>query len=480
MPYGDSGIGWMKRSPERRTSIRRRLLRLLVLPVAFVLVAGTVADLLTSVGPIREAYDQALSDAALALALNVQVDAQGRIDAHVSREALNILRTDTADQIYFQIGLPDGSVLAGDENLPRAVNAGQNPARQTASFRGEQIRLVTYRDLTRAGPVLVTVAETMRKRGTIRSRLWLAALWADLLELFAVLACVWIGVRIALGPLDQVGEQIAARSTTDLTPLPNTGVPFELRNMVDKLNALLATLDESGRAERQFLESAAHQLRTPLAGLLAQLDLLVADETNPEKRGHLLYTRDAAQRLSRTTQQLLALAKSEHRAYSLTESRPVDLAALAARCVSEHVERAGLAGIDLGAELAPASVNGVSWLLVEALNNLIDNAIVYTPTDGNVTVRTGTREDGAFLEVVDSGAGIPASERGRVLGRFYRGEQSRGVGSGLGLAIVADVAQRHSAVLTIEPGDDDRGTRVRIEFPVSTPLQPAPRTSDLS
>ena len=104
-------------------------------------------------------------------------------------------------------------------------------------------------------------------------------------------------------------------------------------------------------------------------------------------------------------------------------------------------------------------------MLTEALNNLIDNALIYTPSGGIVTVRTGALHGGVFLEVVDSGVGIPEAERGNVLARFYRGEQSRGVGSGLGLAIVADVAQRHAAVLTIGPGDNDQGTCVRLAFP---------------
>jgi two-component system, OmpR family, sensor histidine kinase TctE len=465
MPCVDWATDSMPGNPKRRPSIRRRLLGLLAIPVAVVLAIGTISDFLTSIGPIREAYDRALSDAALALALNVQVDAQGQLDAHVSREALNILRTDSADQIFFSVSLPDGTLLAGDADLPRAGNSRHNPDYSTAIFRGEPIRLVTFRGATRAGPVLVTVAETRQKRGSIRTHLWSAALWADLLELIALLACVWFGVRLALRPLERLGDQIAARSPTDLTPLSNAGVPLELRTTVNRLNALLATLEESGRAERQFVESAAHQLRTPLAGLLAQLDLLVADEANPERRGQLIFTRDAAQRLARTTQQLLALAKSEHRAYSFTETRPVDLEDLAARCVSDHVARAGEAGIDLGAELTAARVDGVDWLLAEALGNLLDNAITYTPAGGAVTVRCGTGPEGVYLEVVDSGIGIPESERRHVLTRFYRGTGSRGIGSGLGLAIVADVAQRHGAVLTLSPGDADRGTRVRLEFP---------------
>jgi two-component system sensor histidine kinase TctE len=115
--------------------------------------------------------------------------------------------------------------------------------------------------------------------------------------------------------------------------------------------------------------------------------------------------------------------------------------------------------------LLPATVQGVAWLLTEALNNLIDNALTYTPAGGTVTVRTGAMQGGVFLEVVDSGMGIPEAERSSVVERFYRGEHTRGVGSGLGLAIVADVAQRHAAILTIAQGDNDQGTCVRLSFP---------------
>ena len=398
-------------------------------------------------------------------AQNVKVDANGRVDAHVSQESLNILQTDSTDQVYFQISLPDGSVVAGDKDLPQAQMKGTNPFHQTVTFRGQQVRLATYRDDTHAQPVVITVAETMNKRGKVRARLLSTALWSDMLVLLAVLGLVWIGVRLAIKPLDAVSDQIARRSPSDLTPLPNTGVPLELQELIERLNSLLTTIDESGRAERQFLESAAHQLRTPLTGLLAQLDLLVTDEMDPEKRTHLVFTREAAQRLSRTTQQLLALARSEHRLHTYAENRAVDLAALAEACVSDHVERASRLGVDLGAALRPASVQGVAWLLTEALNNLIDNALTYTPSGGTVTVRTGALPSGVFLEVVDSGVGIPEAERVNVVTRFYRGEQSRGVGSGLGLAIVADVAHRHAAVLTIGPGDNDQGTCVRLAFP---------------
>ncbi len=454
----------MKSRTEARTSIRRRLLALLIVPVAIALLVGTVADLVTSVGPIREAYDHALSDAALALALNLQVEADGQIKANVPAEALNVLRTDIADTVYYRITAPDGSLLAGDPELPQAVGAGPNPRHQTAEYQGHAIRSATYRATTLAGTVCVTVAETLNKRGQIRSRLWSTALWTDLLQLLSVLGCVWVGVRIALRPLQSLGVAIAQRSVEDLSPLQGGTVPVEVQNVVKKLNELLATLSESRQAERQFLESAAHQLRTPLAGVLAQLELMVEAEEDAEKRQHLSLTLAAAQQLSHTTRQLLSLARAEHRAHTYSETRLVDLAEIAGSSVADGVNRASAAGVDLGADLQPAVVSGVAWLLSEALGNLIENAITYTPAGGAVTVRTGSEGGHAFLEVVDAGTGIAAAERDAVLRRFYRGVNSRGIGSGLGLAIVADVARQHRATLTIRAVPQGPGTCVRLDF----------------
>jgi two-component system sensor histidine kinase TctE len=133
--------------------------------------------------------------------------------------------------------------------------------------------------------------------------------------------------------------------------------------------------------------------------------------------------------------------------------------------VAAHVTRATAADIDLGAELAPAEVEGVEWLLSEALDNLIDNALTYTPSSGSVTVRTGMTTSGAFLEVVDSGRGIAPEERLLVLSRFYRGVNAEGAGSGLGLAIVADIARQHAATLSVSAGPMDLGTQIRLQFP---------------
>ena len=455
--------------PKRAPSIRRRLLALLVVPAIFVLFVGTVSDYLSSINPVRDAYDRALADAALAIAGYVRPNASGHATLELPEQAIRVLRADAMDSIYFRVSGPDGALIAGDKDLPNAQTAHSNPSFQTASYRGERIRVANYRNATPMGTIITTVAETMNKRELVRTQLLSTVLTGDLIELVAILALVWLGVSVALRPLHALRDQIAKRSARELDPLSARAVPAEVRTLVDSLNRLFRRIGDSSRAQQQFLESATHQLRTPLAGIQAQLELLIAEEDNQSKRNRLGLTLGATRRLSHTTQQLLALARSDHAAATYSDFRSVDLAAVVESSVTDHVSNAVAADVDLGAELEPAFVQGIAWLLTEAVSNLVDNAILYTPAGGTITVRCGTSGETVFLEVTDTGVGIPPEERGRVTERFYRGNLARGSGSGLGLAIVADVAQLHGATLTLAAGTlaagaENRGTRVRLEF----------------
>jgi two-component system sensor histidine kinase TctE len=229
-------------------------------------------------------------------------------------------------------------------------------------------------------------------------------------------------------------------------------------------------VSESATAQRRFLESAAHQLRTPLTGIQAQLELMAADETDGGKQQRLTLILDAARRVTHTTQQLLTLARSDEAANLRWELADVQLADIVESVVADRVAAADRAGIDLGAEITPAMVQGVTWLLSEAIGNLANNAIAHSPPGAQVTVRCGVEQNAPYVEVTDSGIGIPPAERDRVLERFVRGSNARGAGSGLGLAIVREVAQLHGAAVEIDAGPGGRGTSVRLKFPAVSAL----------
>jgi two-component system sensor histidine kinase TctE len=454
----------MKAPRNSTTSIRRKLLLTLFLPAAAVLIAGTVSDYLTAMSPLTDAYDQALLDSALVIAAHVREGADGRLDLVFPMDALDVLRADSRDSIYFRVSSADGTFVAGDADLPEPDTSQTNPAQMDSSYRGAPVRLVGYRTFAGNSALKVTMAETTHKRVRTRDRILTTSVAKDLVVLTVVLTLILVGSKLSLKPLRLVEDQITSRSARDLTPLSVRHVPAEIQRVVSALNHLFALVSENADRQRQFLDNAAHQLRTPLTGIQAQLELLCADEQNPVRRERLQRVLEGARRLSQTARQLLTLARADESALDSSALEAVDLTSLVESVVADALSAAERARIDLGAAIAPASIPGVGWLLAEALRSLVDNAIAHTRAGGTVTVACGAAEGAAYLEVVDDGVGIPAPERARVLERFYRASNARGTGSGLGLAIAKQVAAMHRADLAIDAGPAGHGTSVRMTF----------------
>jgi two-component system sensor histidine kinase TctE len=471
-------------SDPRAPSIRRRLLLLLSAPLGLLLALGVLIDYLSTTTPLHAAYDQVLASSIVAVAAHLDIGKDGQVKSELSDQAIAVLRADNDDMIYYLVLNPRGEFVAGDEGLPTAALGRENPTFSDAQFRGEPVRSSTYRLDTAAGEITITVAETTNKRRNAMHAMLTYIVASDLGQLLATLLLVWIGVRVGLQPLLALRDQIARRSAHDLAALDETDVPGEVRPLTHALNRLFSTVAEAANAQHRFLADAAHQLRTPLAGLQAQLELLASDLASADPASSALRERvtqihAGMQRLGHTANQLLALARAEPAAHPADDFRPLQLQTLAEDGVTAHFDHALTRQIDLGVEAASARVRGSAWLLRELLANLINNAVTYTPANGRVTVRSGIVEKAtmsqsvvgatAFLEVEDDGPGIPPGERTRVLERFYRVPGGAHDGSGLGLAIVDEIARAHGARLDISTGSDGRGTRVRVEFPAITP-----------
>lgn len=460
----------------RAPSIRRRLLLLLSAPLALLLALGVLVDYASSTTPLNAAYDQALASSIVAVAAHLNIGADGKVKSELSDQAIAVLRADNEDKIYYLVLNPRGEFVAGDEGVPTAPPGRENPSFLDAEFHGEPVRSSTYRLANAAGEISITVAETTNKRRDAMHSMLSYIVVSDLLQLLATLLLVWLGVRIGLRPLLELRDQIAQRSALDLAALDETSVPSEVRPLTHALNRLFTTVAAAANAQHRFLADAAHQLRTPLAGLQAQLELLagdpaVADPASAALRERVTQIHAGMQRLGHTANQLLALARAEPAANPADDFRSLQLQTLAEDAVSAHFDHALKRQIDLGVEAEPAQVRGSAWLLRELLANLINNALTYTQTNGRVTVRSGVVDKlaspataTAFLEVEDDGPGIPPSERARVLERFYRVAGGGHDGSGLGLAIVDEIARAHGARLDISVGADGLGTRVRVEF----------------
>jgi two-component system sensor histidine kinase TctE len=451
---------------EPATSIHRRLLVLLLPPLALLMLAGGFADYRASMLFMRTAYDQSLADAAFAQAARIRV-ADGRIYAQLPQQPPPNSRVNHAETFYYSIWGPDNQLIAGNPQLPAASSHEDNPAYADGWLGSHKIRIVTYRMRTDAGAAMITVAETTNRREGARHFILTSTWLMDFILIDATLLLVWIGVRYGLRPLVAVRTQIEARSPRELRPLETAAVPAEVRPLVDALNGLFEVLREAARSQREFVADAAHQLRTPITGLLGHLDLLTQDPAARGLQMRLATLRDGVARVAHSANQLLALARAEPSANLADHFQLTELGPLIGRVIERNVDRSVKTRLDLGADVGPATVTGSAWLIEDLLGNLVDNALNYTPAGGHVTVRCAGAQSEPYLEVEDDGPGIPESERQRVRQRFYRLPGSTGHGCGLGLAIVEEIARLHGADVTIDTGAQGRGTRIRVQFPAA-------------
>jgi len=283
-----------------------------------------------------------------------------------------------------------------------------------------------------------------------------------LVEVVFALACVgliWFSVSNGLRPLNRLRADLNARGGDDLAPIAADEVPYELEPVVSAFNGLLLKVGEGAQARQDFLANVAHQLRTPLAGLQAQLEWLAARHAEPDTAQSLKLMLSATGRMIRQTNQLLSLARAEPQHFEKTRLEPLALDALVAEAVQSFVDQASLKAIDIGFDLEPVTITGDRFLLRDLIDNLIDNAIRYTPPHGAVTVSVRP----GLLTVEDNGPGIPPAKREQVFSRYVRLDDKTH-GSGLGLAIVRDIAIVHGAKLTISDPPGGRGALFTVKF----------------
>ena len=327
-------------------------------------------------------------------------------------------------------------------------------------------------------PVLVQVAETREKRAVLATEIIKGVLLPMLLLLPLAVLMVWLALVRGIRPLSELETRIRARKPDDLSPLEERSVPVEVAPLVASVNDLLTRLKDSIATQKRFLADAAHQLKTPLAGLRMQADLAQRQGSSASELKQSLYQIERASiRATHTVNQLLALARAESRGSTLA-LQPCDFVQLTLEVVQDSVPRAIDRRIDLGYDGAhPASpgvvVNGNPTLLKELVRNLVDNALNYTPSSGEspgvVTVRVlaDPRRRTLVLQVEDSGPGIPEDDRESVFQPFFRRLEGGAEGSGLGLTIVREIAARHAAQVQIEDAQAEHqppGTRISVQF----------------
>jgi two-component system sensor histidine kinase TctE len=445
-------------------SLRAHLLRMLLPPIAALLALGAVIAYYPSMEPATEAYDQALVDIAIAVGSHVRVtDSAYRFELPSAVE--QVLKTDRYDKRFYRVVSPGGSDIAGDAQLPlgKSGAGGDGLLAFDGIFKGESVRAVTVPAPCGRYQCTVVVAETTVKRSRMMREVLLSSLFPEIMIALGTVVLVWFGVKRGLAPLARLSEEIRLRSPRDLRAIDAGAAPEETRPLLHALNGLLGQVAEGSRNQQRFLANAAHQLRTPLAGLQAHTELALAQPLPAACRAQLEQVHKATIRTARLANQLLALARAEPGGPG-SLSR-IDLKNVVEAGADEWVHQALARDVDLGFELGAAPVQGDPFLLREAVANLVHNAIEYANRGGHVTVRTGRREGRSLAEVEDDGPGIPAGEREQVLERFYRMPGTRGTGSGLGLAIVREIAAGHGGAIVLGDGNGGRGCRVGITFP---------------
>jgi two-component system sensor histidine kinase TctE len=421
----------------------------------------------------NQPYDQALADNVSAIARLVTIDG-GRVAVNLPASARTLLRADDTDTLFYQVVAPNTRVIQGDKEiswppLPTKLEAGKVLFRDDR-IEAENVRIaytfIPVRDLP---PVVVQVAETLRKREALSSSIISGVLLPQFAIIPLAVILVYLGLMRGIAPLRLLQERIHRRRPSDLSPIPVTRVPDEVRPVVVAFNQMMGRLEENLQAQQRFIAQAAHQMRTPLTGLKTQTEIALS-ETDPAQMRHALQLiAESTDRASHLINQLLMLARAEASHEKLHRVVPLDLDALARSVTEEWVVRAMAKRIDLGFEDCgrPLMINGVPVLLRELLTNLVDNAIKYTPPGGHVTVRTRAGNQ-AVLEVDDDGIGIPVEERGSVFERFYRVLGTDADGSGLGLPIAAEIAELHQARIDLLTGGNETGSLFRVSFPLLT------------
>lgn len=455
---------------ERVHSLHGLLLRRLWLPLLVLLLCSAVGSFALARFYAGQVYDRWLLDSAMSLSELVTVQ-DGRASIEITPVVSRMFTWDTADEVHGEVVDAEGGRLYGDlpEALPRpSIAAGNDDDAiyYDARVRGQPVRMVEV--VVSAGPghdIRLRVAETLRKRHRLERKLLLTSVpfQAAILALAAWLA--WSGTGAAARHANLVARKLASPRPDPLAPLdPAQEAPRELWPAVEAYNALLQRLDAMQDAQRRFVSNAAHQLRTPLAAMQVELESSLRQHDPQAQQLALSGTLAGLARLQHLVNQLLMLSRSEDPHGSALPLQPVDLAALARGVVERYADRALAAGVDLGYEGPDdgVQVQGDPQLLREALGNLLDNALRYGAVPGVITLGVRQETEGVQAWVDDDGAGIAEAERTRVTERFYRAS-SEGDGCGLGLAIVAEIAQRHGAMLKIETAPLG-GARVGVRF----------------
>lgn len=460
----------------RRLPLARQLLLLLVPALALLSAASLRSTALDVHRAADAAYDRSLLGALKSIDSNVSTESGG-LGVELPYRMFEFFELTASGPVHFRVATGDGLVELGSADLPeppRALADGV-PQFYDGEYFDEPVRVVAYaRQLDRpaAGSpsrrLVIQVAESTRSRDEFRRTFVRRAAFSSAAFLVLALAVCVGAVVYVLRPVGRISREVLARGPGDTRAISTQGVPPDLRPVVDAINHHMLQTQERGAQQRMFLDDASHQLRTHLTTLRMQVAYAERHEDLANVREALAALSTELQRATRSTNQLLSLARSESADLQMDW---IDLGGLLDEVARQFIASSRGKGIDLGLDVQPDAQDQLrAWadaeLLREALVNLVANAIAYTG-QGSVTLSAAGDAMGWSVAVEDTGPGLPAAMSGQVGKRFARNDGvARGVqGAGLGLAIASAIAARHEGVLRVEPGAGGTGLRAALWWP---------------
>jgi two-component system, OmpR family, sensor kinase len=480
-------------------SIRQRLLRSLLIGMVLIASATGVLVYRHVQEELDELYNAHLRQIALFMAREWDRVNPSQLNA-TPIEPVSKTVWDEEDYLI-QVWTPDGVLIA--EEVP-AITRAQIPRYAAQGFYDQYIAGESWR-IYRADGVqnIVQIAQPESARRHTINETSLDLLVPLLLQVPLLMLVAWLSVRRGLKPLDLLSRAIAQRQPETLNAIDGANQPRELQPLVATLNDLLMRLNLALQQQRNFIADAAHELRTPIAALQLQLDLLERAKTAGDQASAIAQLRNGLQRTTQMAQQLLSIARAESIAsiestggIENIESdtgkagpQTIDLELAIKSLVERYLPFAYARQLDLGVtRLEPANIHCLPTDIETVLDNLLGNAIRYTPRGGRVDLAlyldsSDCVQSYAVIEIIDSGIGIPADQRHRVFDRFYRVlradiSDDYIEGSGLGLAIVKTICNRYGASIDIgqasengESSDEGEGTRCVVRWPAETAAQ---------
>lgn len=464
----------MQSNQQSSKSIRQQLFKRLLLLILPIIIISGVVSYYVAHQYINAAYDKSLYRSALALADQITLEELGA-PINLSVFIRNFLEYDEEDDVYFRVVGPSGDLISTHTELPLPktypkddevlfYNTSLNNSKVRAVIYALPIDLIDLKQHTENKQIYVMIGETFSKRTDMTDEVMVSILLPQLIIALLVSWLIFFGIKHGLSPLEQLKNELQNRDANDLTNIEISKIPSELNSFVNAFNGLLTKLKHSSERQKRFTADAAHQLKTPLAGLKMQAELAMR-EKNIKKSNHALEQINiASENLTHVVNQLLNLSKAEPENIESISLIELDLVELAKEVSANWVAKAIKKEIDFGFDstLDNAFILGNKTLLIEMMNNLIDNAIKYSLPKGRITV--GIKEEHNFivLYVQDSGVGISIEDQAKVFERFYRVLGNQQQGSGLGLSIVKEIADRHQATVSLISGE---GSLFIVSFP---------------